>query len=74
MGINLGNRIEKLETAAGTSPRVVSDVELMNIITTRRSASNAEVLTADEAALLLTLERARVSGVTFAELIQAGGG
>ena len=50
---------------------VVSDAELMNIITTRRSANNAEVLTPDEAACLLTLERARVSGVTFVELVLA---
>jgi hypothetical protein len=71
MGINLENRIERLENAAGTLPPVVSDAELMNIITTRRNTNNAEVLTADEAACLLTLERMRISGMTFVELVLA---
>jgi hypothetical protein len=70
MGLNLENRIQRLENATANTPTALTDGELLEIFNARRGA-NAGTLTDDEVAALITLERARMSGVTFAELVLA---
>jgi hypothetical protein len=67
MGINLQNRIEKLESAIGGDVPALSDAELLNRVKLREG-TRFDALTEEDVALLLTLEQARACGMTFAEL------
>jgi hypothetical protein len=69
--MNLPHRIERLEQTIGTTAPLLTDEEVLKIIAEHRGSSVFD-LPAGEQDLLITLERARLSGVTFAELMREG--